>query len=186
MAATHTTAVAAWHAYTIDYNTYRLGEYANIDTDAHSRDRGVHNRDDAVGARAAAALLAHSTWTAWPKAALEGRAARRRLIPTALPHARRTRVQSFTRTRCIIQTCASAGQGSRAVGSGTGRNQPAQWQRRRASAAMLACPCRGTRKRRCAEGARHSSATHGIDAASSVGRGAYLPALPIFGPATIP
>ena len=64
MAATHTTAVAAWHAYTIDYNTYRLGEYANIDTDAHSRDRGVHNRDGAVGARAAAALLAHSTWAA--------------------------------------------------------------------------------------------------------------------------
>ena len=41
MAATHTTAVAAWHAYTIDYNTYRLGEDANIDTDAHSRDRGA-------------------------------------------------------------------------------------------------------------------------------------------------
>ena len=151
MAATHTTAVAAWHAYTIDYNTYKLVEYAYIDTDAHSRDRGVHNRDDAVGARAAAALLAHSTWTAWPKAALEGRAARRRLIPTALPHARRTRVQSFTRTRCIIQTCASAGQGSRAVGSGTGRNQPAQWPRCRAGAATLACPCRGTCKRRCAE-----------------------------------
>ena len=67
MAATHTTAVAAWqiwHAYTIDYNTYRLGEYANIDTDAHSRDRGLHDRDNAVGARITAVLLAHSTWTA--------------------------------------------------------------------------------------------------------------------------
>ena len=56
--------MAAWHAYTIDYNTYKLVEYANIDTDAHSRDRGLHDRDDAVGVRAAAALLAHSSWAA--------------------------------------------------------------------------------------------------------------------------
>ena len=26
--------MAAWHACTIDYNTYKLAEYANIDTDA--------------------------------------------------------------------------------------------------------------------------------------------------------
>ena len=37
MAASHTTAVAAWHAYTVDYNTYKLVEYANIDTNAHIR-----------------------------------------------------------------------------------------------------------------------------------------------------
>ena len=30
------TAVAAWHAYTIDYNTCKLIEYANIDTNAHT------------------------------------------------------------------------------------------------------------------------------------------------------
>ena len=34
--ATYTTAVAAWHAYTIDYNTHKLVEYANIDTNAHT------------------------------------------------------------------------------------------------------------------------------------------------------
>ena len=37
MAASHTTAVADWHAYTVDYNTYKLVEYANIDTNAHVR-----------------------------------------------------------------------------------------------------------------------------------------------------
>ena len=35
MAASHTTAVAAWHAYTVDYNTYKLVEYANIWTPTH-------------------------------------------------------------------------------------------------------------------------------------------------------
>ena len=39
------TAVAAWHAYTIDYNTYKLVEYAKFDTDAHSREQGLHDRD---------------------------------------------------------------------------------------------------------------------------------------------
>ena len=28
--------MTAWHAYTIDYNTYKLVEYANIDTNAHT------------------------------------------------------------------------------------------------------------------------------------------------------
>ena len=56
--------MTAWHAYIIDYNIYKLAEYANTDADVHSHDRGLHDRDNAVGARITAVLLANSTWTA--------------------------------------------------------------------------------------------------------------------------
>ena len=46
-----------------------------MDVDAHSRDRGMHDRDYVVNAGAAAALLAHSPCTTHAKAALEGQAA---------------------------------------------------------------------------------------------------------------
>ena len=46
-----------------------------MDVDAHSRDRGMHDRDYVVNAGAAAALLAHSPCTTHTKAAIEGQAA---------------------------------------------------------------------------------------------------------------
>ena len=46
-----------------------------MDVDAHSRDRGMHDRDYVVNAGAAAALLAHTPCTTRTKAALEGQAA---------------------------------------------------------------------------------------------------------------
>ena len=61
--------MAARDACTVDYNTYTLAKYANIDADAHSRDRGWLGRGEAVDANAAAALLAHGPRTAHSKGA---------------------------------------------------------------------------------------------------------------------
>ena len=78
--------MAARDAYAVDYNTYTLAEYADLDADAHSRDRGCLGRGEAVDANAAAALLVHSTCKVQPKGAMAGRAARPALEMRSLSH----------------------------------------------------------------------------------------------------
>ena len=78
-----------------DLTHYKLAEYAKMDVDAHSRDRGMHDRDYVVNAGAAAALLAHTPCTTHTKAALEGQAAPPALqIQPLPPPARGTRARA--------------------------------------------------------------------------------------------
>ena len=86
-----------------------------------------------------------------------------------------------TRTECMSQTRASVLQRGLVFGSGTGRTQPAQWQRRRALASMMAHSFVGCCHLRKNEGAQCSTARCRIDSAPSTGTGGCSWPVPVDG-----